>query len=1426
MKKIIYTFFLIFNVYSATAQHINFVPHPSPEDTLSPFIPFSNYKNGNNLLVDVDHDGDLDVLITSSIINDSRFSIFFNDGQGNFSLHQTFNLSGNHFLLKKADLNQDGNIDVVIASPSEEILKVYYSDHTGNFTLAMDYANNLIIAENFDIADINNDHYPDLVSSISSPNSQRIVYLNNRHGLFYTSYTPLNIDAQTKIIDYNHDSIPDFYNYRIVYINDGHFGFNQVQLSNSYGQGGYNLLENLDNDTHYEKILSISNYQHNFIKFFDWDTSYNGNFIEVLSFEVPYKVNAIKTSSIVFDVDNDGDKDILITSRPENSYLFYNNGNFSYSPVLFRDLPKDNDFSPQISYGDINGDDYDDVLISTSSKTILYINQGGILQRAGNYFLPAASDASMAFADIDNDTRKELFVLGDAQSHTPVGNIYHFSNGNLSPIPYQRVPFASIMSYKNNIQLKDVDNDHDLDLCITTFREIDTYNKNNFFYVFLNDGNGGYTPLDSIKFKMSIHGTVKISDLDGNHYPDFIKIDNQHPIVYYNLGNNQYNLDTLYNVPVSAHFEILDLNNDGLPDILSDYSTFLNTGHGFVSTNQQFIQVDSIRDIFIPININSDTLQDLLFIEPNDIQSWLYVNNGDGTFHIDSMNLSAHNISYNDICYKYHPNRREAIYKHSYFTIDIDSDGDDDIFSYSMINDSTFTKNIFLNINGTLYKYNDNDFNQRIITTEKYDNFFVLDYNDDGLIDILAPENHDNKLQILINNGITNQPLLLERGSVDLCFNQNAEQIIDTINFNTIKTNYFDDFISYPIQFFNYESDALTNQNPLPQFLPVQVYANSSQTFFARVETSPPTILKFDINFKIKPQVGFFVQSICDVHLDGIEKIYPYEYLDTISYRFEFYSDSLDAVNNINVLPDSLVIHSGINNYWAKITDLQTYCIDIKKVKFDLIDCSNFQYNVQRIPYSPYHLDAPISPYVADDEFSNKINLGFKFNFFGDTHKNLAVGSNGVITFDHTLYGNYCPWHITDTVPSPHLPLNSIFGVYQDMDNSVNPGTYAYTIIGKKPFRKFVAIYDSIPLYYCWSDPPVSSQVILYETYNFIDVQVIRRSFCSHWNNGFGVLGIQNQDGTLGICPLNRNVGQWTASHEAWRFTPLTTFPDFQYIRCDTNNDGHERFNIQVIVNHFTAPGRTVTVHLSEEDARTAQNPLSGHYINVSNAQTLYVRIGNGTNFDIKRAIIAAIDCQADYDIDGVDTMTEDIDGDGNFGNDDTDNDGIPDFMDDDDDGDMVLTRYELVITRPASNINFSDTDSDGIPNYLDDDDDGDGTLTIDEDYNGNGDPTDDDINANGIPDYLDANVTNVSTLPSELYSIYPNPTQNNITISFKIPMKEINIYIYSSEGKLLQHLHSTNTESYLIQLPPIRGIYFIVLETTRGTARKIILKE
>lgn len=133
---------------------------------------------------------------------------------------------------------------------------------------------------------------------------------------------------------------------------------------------------------------------------------------------------------------------------------------------------------------------------------------------------------------------------------------------------------------------------------------------------------------------------------------------------------------------------------------------------------------------------------------------------------------------------------------------------------------------------------------------------------------------------------------------------------------------------------------------------------------------------------------------------------------------------------------------------------------------------------------------------------------------------------------------------------------------------------------------------------------------------------------------------------------------------------------------------------------------------------------------------------------------------QEQDDDDGVPAELEDINNNGNLFDDDSDGDGIPDFLDTDDDNDNVLTRIEADFEVdendnpiPGEYVNTdedfeNENDLPNLPNYLDNDDDADGVLTINEDLNVCIDPENpllnpnDDTNADGLPNYLNPDAT------------------------------------------------------------------------------------
>ncbi len=123
----------------------------------------------------------------------------------------------------------------------------------------------------------------------------------------------------------------------------------------------------------------------------------------------------------------------------------------------------------------------------------------------------------------------------------------------------------------------------------------------------------------------------------------------------------------------------------------------------------------------------------------------------------------------------------------------------------------------------------------------------------------------------------------------------------------------------------------------------------------------------------------------------------------------------------------------------------------------------------------------------------------------------------------------------------------------------------------------------------------------------------------------------------------------------------------------------------------------------------------------------------------------------------------------------DTDEDGIPDYLDIDDDGDNVITRQEGVVLDSDGNIDITaslDTDGDGILDYLDEDDDQDGTLTRNESIDGDIDPTNDFALTANIPNFRNPMI---NTEASPLITEYIPHTIER-TIELNITLERLNL--------------------------------------------------
>jgi hypothetical protein len=295
---------------------------------------------------------------------------------------------------------------------------------------------------------------------------------------------------------------------------------------------------------------------------------------------------------------------------------------------------------------------------------------------------------------------------------------------------------------------------------------------------------------------------------------------------------------------------------------------------------------------------------------------------------------------------------------------------------------------------------------------------------------------------------------------------------------------------------------------------------------------------------------------------------------------------------------------------------------------------------------------------------------------------------------------------------------------------------------------------------------------------------------------------------------------------------PATAEP-IDLILEDINEDGTESFNLSentpIVLNGLSPSNYDVVYFETESDALADNNAIvtPNAYNNLFSPQTIYIRV---TNFEFGCFTIENFDLVLtlpDSDNDGISDSNEDLNTNGDLNDDDTDEDDIPNYLDDDDDGDGVDTLTEITgIGAGLQSFAFIDTDEDLIENYLDDDDDGDGVLTIDEDYNNNGSPLDDDTDNSGVPDFLESNIS-LSIEDNKLseVSVFPNPSSGIFNLN-GITVDTINVKVITIYGKTLKSFtfnkHSTSIN--LSNLPS--ALYFLQLEVNGyKRVQKIVIK-
>jgi len=254
-----------------------------------------------------------------------------------------------------------------------------------------------------------------------------------------------------------------------LYINDGTSSFSK-QMGNPFEGVSFSSIafSDVDEDGDPDLLITgLTNSSETIAKLYINDGI--GNFTEMVG--TPFE--GVRSSSIAFaDVNGDGYDDVLITgqnsSREYIANLYTNDGMGEFTEVL--STPFEGVRSSSIAFADVNGDGYDDVLITGQNSSFeliakLYTNDGmgDFTEMVGTPF-EGVWYSSSAFSDVDRDNDPDLLITGRNTSGERIAKLY--TNEGMGQFTEQMgTPFVGISN--SSIAFSDVNGDKDPDLLIT-----------------------------------------------------------------------------------------------------------------------------------------------------------------------------------------------------------------------------------------------------------------------------------------------------------------------------------------------------------------------------------------------------------------------------------------------------------------------------------------------------------------------------------------------------------------------------------------------------------------------------------------------------------------------------------------------------------------------------------------------------------------------------------------------------------------------------------------------------------------------------------------------------------------------------------------------------------------------------------------------
>ena len=192
-------------------------------------------------IADIDSDGDRD-LVVALRGGSGLISVLTNAGNGTFGSAVAYGTAGFGFSLRLADVEPDGDLDVLAISGFVDttLLTVFTNDGNGVFTVDGVYpaaASDVVYVADLDVADVNGDGLPDVVTSLDISHAVTVL-INGGGGQFLpAAAVDLGQGSPTVVLlrDVNRDGAAD------LLVMDTCLGSDELRIGLNDGSGQFTL---------------------------------------------------------------------------------------------------------------------------------------------------------------------------------------------------------------------------------------------------------------------------------------------------------------------------------------------------------------------------------------------------------------------------------------------------------------------------------------------------------------------------------------------------------------------------------------------------------------------------------------------------------------------------------------------------------------------------------------------------------------------------------------------------------------------------------------------------------------------------------------------------------------------------------------------------------------------------------------------------------------------------------------------------------------------------------------------------------------------------------------------------------------------------------------------------------------------------------